>query len=429
MRRQKTYLGVPAYDPELSADIDPRTVRSGVSALESRLLRTLLRLMGQPRIRVVLWDGEEHYSEGNPPLGTVRFGDRGTLWRLATNSSLHFGDDYAAGRIEIGEDLPAVLTELFRARVSNTSPGRIQRFVTRGVNRRRGNRPTDSRDNIHHHYDLGNEFYRLWLDREMSYTCAYFPTADATLEAAQLAKMDHVCRKVELRPGDTVVEAGCGWGSLALHMARNYGARVKAYNISREQVAYARERAAREGLDDRVEFIEDDYRNIEGRFDAFVSVGMLEHVGVDNYAGLGTLIDRVLHQNGRGLIHSIGQNRPEPTGAWTERRIFPGGYAPTLRQMMQIFEGPGFTVTDVENLRLHYARTLEHWLQRYESHIDAVRERFDEFFVRAWRLYLAASIGSFRSGSLQLFQVVFTRPTKNDLPWTRAYLYQPPRTS
>src|SRR5690606_24874192 len=144
-----------------------------------------------------------------------------------------------------------------------------------------------SRDNVYHHYDIGNEFYRLWLDEQLAYTCAYFPEPEVSLEAAQVAKFDHVCRKLNLRPGERVVEAGCGWGALALHMAREYGVTVRAYNVSREQIAYARRRAQEEGLADRVEFVEDDWRNVTGRYDAFVSVGMLEHVGKHNYRKLG----------------------------------------------------------------------------------------------------------------------------------------------
>ena len=257
----------------------------------------------------------------------------------------------------------------------------------------------------------------------MVYTCAYFSSPDMSLEQAQFAKLDHVCRKLRLQPGEKVVEAGCGWGALALHMARHYGVMVQAYNISREQIAFARQRARAEGLDGQVEFIEDDYRNVRGEFDAFVSVGMLEHVGTEHYRELGAVIDRSLRDSGRGLIHSIGLNYPRHMDAWTERHIFPGACPPTLAQMMQIFEPFDFSVLDVENLRLHYARTLEHWLQRYEDNAGRVSEMFDAAFVRAWRLYLAGSLTAFRSGGMQLFQVTFTRPDQNQLPWTRQYLY------
>ena len=249
------------------------------------------------------------------------------------------------------------------------------------------------------------------------------------LEQAQIAKMDLVCRKLRLQPGDTVVEAGCGWGALAIHMAQQYGVRVRAFNISREQVIYARARAQVLDLGGRVQFIEDDFRNISGHYDAFVSVGMLEHVGPGNYAALGRLIDRCLSRDGRGLLHSIGQTQPEVFNPWIRKRIFPGAYPPTLREMAEILEPYGFSVIDVENLRLHYALTLQHWLRRFEIARAQVNEMYDASFVRTWRLYLSGSLAAFNTGQLQLFQMLFTRSTSNNVPWTRAHLDRPPVAS
>ncbi len=282
-----------------------------------------------------------------------------------------------------------------------------------------------SRDNIHHHYDIGNDFYQLWLDAEMLYTCAYFPDPTISLEAAQLAKMELVCRKLRLQPGQSVVEAGCGWGGLARYMAKNYGVKVQAYNISSEQIAYARQRAGEEGLAGQVEYIKDDYRNISGRYDAFVAVGMLEHVGPDHYQELGQLINRSLTEDGFGLIHTIGQNRAAPLSPWFLQRIFPGSYPPTLREMMALFEPCDFSVLDVENLRLHYAKTCEHWLSRFEENQERVRVLFDETFVRTWRLYLSGCIANFQLGNLQLYQVVFARPGNNRIPLNRSHLTVP----
>jgi cyclopropane-fatty-acyl-phospholipid synthase len=173
-----------------------------------------------------------------------------------------------------------------------------------------------------------------------------------------------------------------------------------------------------------VEFIQDDYRNVTGTCDAFVSVGMLEHVGTENYRDLGAAVDRVLADRGRALIHSIGRNKPMgPMNPWIERRIFPGAYPPALSEMTEIFEPYNFSIQDVENLRMHYDRTLVHWRERFDAHEEKVREQFGEAFVRAWRLYLSGSIAAFRGGSLQLFQLVFTRPTDNQLPWSREYIY------
>jgi cyclopropane-fatty-acyl-phospholipid synthase len=395
-----------------------------VFSIDRRLLKLLLSVMKNPPIRFVLWNGEEIAASPAPPVACVHIHDRVTLVKLVINPNLYFGDAYSEGRIHVEGNLLELLETIYRSIDAACADGGLGERIMRASRRQaRPNSLRDSRDNIHRHYDIGNDFYRLWLDEQMLYTCAYFPTSAATLEQAQIAKMDHVCRKLQLKPGEQVVEAGCGWGALALHMARNYGVKVKAYNVSHQQILYARERARAEGLDDRVEFIEDDYRTIAGRFDAFVSVGMLEHVGVDNYRALGDVIQRVLKESGRGLIHSIGRDRAMAMNAWIEKRIFPGAYPPTLHEMMAIFEPHQFSVLDVENLRLHYAKTLEHWLWRFEKATDRVGAMFDENFVRAWRLYLAGSWAAFKTSDLQLFQVLFAPRNNNDVAWTRAHLY------
>lgn len=418
MKQEKAeFLGIPSFSSPAAGG------RGQVAVPERWLMRQLLRSLGDPPIRVRFWDGAEMEPVPGEARTTVVIHDRLALWRLVRHPMLHFGDDYSLGRIDVEGDLVEFLDTVFRHRPRARVSSPTRRQLLERLQRVRRNTLRGSRENIHHHYDIGNAFYRLWLDHEMQYTCAYFPDPAMTLEAAQLAKLDHVCRKLQLKPGETVVEAGCGWGGLARHMARYYGVKVKAYNISTEQVAYARERAAQEGLADRIEYVLDDYRTIAGEYDAFVSVGMLEHVGAEHYHELGGVIDRALKPNGRGLIHSIGQNQAQPMSAWAERRIFPGAYPPTLREMMMIFEPYDFSVLDVENLRLHYARTLEHWLERYAAHEQAVEQMFDAAFVRAWRLYLASSIASFTSGSLQLFQVLFARPQHNALPWSRVHLY------
>jgi len=395
-----------------------------VSDMDRWLLRTFLKGMGSPAIGAALWDGQELSGGKGVPFRIV-IRSRGALLRLIANPLLCFGDDYSAGGLEVEGDLVGFLEEVYRAMAR---PGEVHRRSGRVSrwSRAWGNSLAGSRGNVHHHYDIGNDFYRLWLDDEMLYTCAYFPQREISLEAAQIAKMDLVCRKLRLKGGERVVEAGCGWGALARYMARRYGARVRAYNISHEQIAYARQRAEREGIGG-VEYIEDDYRNIQGECDVFVSVGMLEHVGPNNYRRLGEVIDRTLSANGLGLIHSIGQDVAEPMSQWLEKRIFPGSYTPTLRQMMEIFEPFAFSVLDLENLRLHYAWTLEHWLGRFEAHAPEVAQMFDESFVRAWRLYLCGSIANFTTGSLELYQLLFSRRGNNLVPLTRSHLTEPGR--
>lgn len=394
-----------------------------VTTFERWLARKLLELAACPALHLVLWNGEEIRLEYTRARLKLILRDRAALYQIAHNPTLHFGDLYSTGRVELDGDLLELLDVIYAIDLASPGVWWLKRLQAFARHRPRANTFDGSKTHIHHHYDIGNAFYALWLDREMQYTCAYFPDPNLTLEQAQHAKMEHICRKLQLTRGDRVVEAGCGWGGLARYMARAYGARVRAYNISQEQIGYARSRAKAEGLDGFIEYVEDDYRNITGEYDKFVSVGMLEHVGPENYGALGDVIDRVLTPNGRGLIHTIGRNLPSPMNAWIEKRIFPGAYPPTLGEMMAIFEPHQFSVLDVENLRLHYVRTLQHWLTRFEDHADRIEAMFDANFVRAWRLYLAGSLASFKVSSLQLFQVAFTRARNNDLPWSRAHLY------
>jgi cyclopropane-fatty-acyl-phospholipid synthase len=391
-----------------------------VLEIDKWLLRAFLKGVGSPDIGAALWDGQEAAGARTAPYRML-IRNRGALLRLIVNPLLCFGDDYSAGNIEVEGELVPFLETVYRAMAR---PGEVRRRSGRVSrwSRAFGNTLTGSRQHIQHHYDIGNDFYRLWLDDEMIYTCAYFPEPDLSLEAAQIAKMELVCRKLRLKGGERIIDAGCGWGGLARYMAKRYGARVKAYNISGEQIAYARRQAKAQGIQD-VEYIEDDYRNITGECDVFVSVGMLEHVGPNNYRALGEVIDRTLSANGLGLIHSIGQDVAEPMSDWLEKRIFPGSYTPTVREMMEIFEPYAFSVLDLENLRQHYARTLEHWLARFEAHSSEVEQMFDGNFVRAWRLYLSGSIANFTTGSLELYQVLFSRRGNNQIPWTRAHLF------
>lgn len=407
---------------------EPNSIGNIMLTVEIVLLRKMLHAIGSPPVQLVLWNGQEISAHDGNTIARILIRDQGALLKLIADPELHFGELYAAQRIEIQGNLLELLEAAYRVWPlrNQVSPAKTLLPPFHGARR---NSIQESRHNIHHHYDIGNDFYKLWLDENMVYTCAYFPAQDTSLEDAQTAKLDHVCRKLRLQPGDKVIEAGCGWGALALHMAKHYGASVTAYNISTQQLAFARQRATAEGLDAQVRFIEDDYRNVRGEFDAFVSVGMLEHVGTEHYAELGKVIDSSLKENGRGLIHSIGLNYPRPMDAWAERHIFPGANPPSLAQMMQIFEPFDFSVLDVENLRLHYAKTLEHWLQRYENNIEHITKMFDPVFVRTWRLYLAGSLTAFKMGGMQLFQVTFSRARNNQIPWTRQYLYGAKDTS
>jgi len=393
------------------------------SGTDRKLLAALRRKLGPLPIALVLRDTRDVPETSEPIVATVRFQDRPALLSLAKDPDRGFGEAYSAGRVEVDGDLVRSLECVY---LSRSGISRWRKFLLgKWLDWLQNNTRRGSRTNIHHHYDLSNDFYRLWLDERMLYTCAYFPTLEASLEAAQEAKMEMVCRKLRLRPGETVVETGCGWGALAIYMAQHYGVRVKAFNISHEQITYAREWAKREGLTGKVEFIEDDYRNLSDKFDVFCSVGMLEHVGRNHYHEFSRVIRRAIGDTGRGFLHYIGRNSARPLNAWIRERIFPGGYPPSLRESMDVFEPQNFSVLDVENLRMHYAKTLEHWLARFESSFDTVVRMKGLEFARAWRLYLCGSVAAFRTGSLQLFQVLFAGSRSPFIVWTREHLYVP----
>jgi cyclopropane-fatty-acyl-phospholipid synthase len=390
-----------------------------VSAVQRWLAGILQDRIAPAAVRLELADGSSDYAGPEPASGSLVVRDTRVILGLLVNPHLYFGEAYMAGRLDVRGGLERVVEAVSRLSLLPSPIERITSPLTIA------NDETRARRNVHHHYDLGNDFYQSWLDDQLVYTCAYFEHPDASLEEAQRAKLDLVCRKLRLRPGETVVEAGCGWGALALHMARTCGVRVTAFNVSREQIAYARQRAAREGLDAQVEFIDDDYRNVKGEYDAFVSVGMLEHVGQKHFGSLAEVLSRVLRRTrGRGLLHFIGRDIPRPLNAWVVRRIFPGAYAPTLAEVATEVLGPArMSIVDVENLRLHYARTLAHWGSRFAAIDQQVRSRYGETFRRAWELYLAGSEAAFAVGSLQLFQIVFS-PVETAPPyWARAEMY------
>lgn len=417
---------VPAGPPDLSRPPDRASARPPrpVGPLDRWLVSLVRKGLGPLPARMVLWDGSVSSLDTEPrePVADLVVRDRRALFGLVSRPSLSFGESYMTGGIEVRGDLLAFLEAVYRRWEHTPYAGRSRKPWKLAS----GNTVRAARENVHHHYDLGNEFYRLWLDPELLYTCAYYPTPAATLDEAQVEKMEQVCRKLRLRGGERVLEAGCGWGSLALYMARTRGVTVRACNLSAEQIRYARERARAEGLADRVEFVEDDYRNMRGTYDAFVSVGMLEHVGTAHYDALGGLIDRCLgRERGRGLLHFIGRDRPGELDPWIRKRIFPGAYPPSLREVLSaILEPWRFSVLDVENMRLHYACTLGHWRERFEIAASRVAAMFDDTFVRTWRLYLAGSQASFTTGYLQLFQLTFARTGENDVAWTRAELYR-----
>jgi cyclopropane-fatty-acyl-phospholipid synthase len=406
-------------DVPRSADRRQPEITSEVSVLDRWLARRVQGIIEPAAVRLILWDGSSPYLSDREPIGDLIVRNRRTLLGLAATPDLSFGEAYTIRHLDVRGSLRRVIHAL--TSLSAPTPSWLASLA---VAMAAPNTLSRARRNACHHYDLGNDFYRPWLDRQLVYTCAYFATNELSLDEAQQAKLDLVCRKLRLRPGDRVVEVGCGWGALALHMARQYGVRVTAFNVSQEQLAYARDRAAREGLAGQVDFIDDDYRNVTGRFDVFVSIGMLEHVGLRQFGALADVLRRSLRRDGgRGLLHFIGRDVPIPLNAWIKRRVFPGAYPPTIAEVTSGVLGPaGMSVLDVENLRPHYARTLAHWADRFSAASEQVRATYGDELQRAWELYLAGTEAAFATGWLQLFQIVFAPRESAPLYWTRAEL-------
>ena len=356
----------------------------------------------------------------------VRIRDRKLPIKLALAPSLALGEAYMDGRLtlEAGtvRDLLRLATSNLAALEAHPFQALRQKLARLRPRRCRPNPRERARANVTHHYDLSGALYDLFLDVDRQYSCAYFPTGTETLEEAQAAKKRHLAAKLLLRPGHRVLDIGSGWGGLALELASEAGARVKGVTLSREQLDASRARAEAAGLSDQVQFDLVDYRDVVGRFDRIVSVGMFEHVGPRHYDEFFSTVARVLDHKGVAVIHSIGRRSP-PGGAdpWISKYIFPGGHVPALSEVMAAVERSGLWATDIEILRLHYADTLRHWYDRFQRSRHQARALYGERFCRMWEFYLAASEIAFRHRDHMVFQLQLARKV-DAVPLTRDYI-------
>ena len=370
-----------------------------------------------------LWDGSvRRYGQGEPRF-TIVIDSLATMTSLVTRGSLGAGEAYMSGALEVEGDLQAFVRLGFHPTVRNLQVRSRDKARILAMYMRNRNSIRKARQNIQHHYDLGNDFYRLWLDESMTYSCAYWDDSCDDIEAAQRAKYEHICRKLHLEEGERLVDVGCGWGGMLLYAAQEYGVEGVGYTLSTEQHRFANERLRAEGVYPRVRVELLDYRQAEGEFDKFVSIGMFEHVGKEYYGEFFSKVRDLLAPGAVGVLHTIANQQENDVDPWVGKYIFPGGYLPTMSHIGAAMGQTDLVLTDVENLRLHYARTLDAWAERFEAHIDEVREQFDESFVRMWRFYLNASSAGFKWGDNRVYQVTFTKGLRSDLPLTRAYLY------
>jgi cyclopropane-fatty-acyl-phospholipid synthase len=393
------------------------------------LNRVLSRLIHRGRLTVVYSDGS-HQSFGErgraEPDIVVRFTTQIAPWLIALHPDRYLGEAYMNGQLLIeqgdlwgllelcGRNFTVVATSSQQSwiRGAKAIMRRVQQFNPRRVSHR----------NVAHHYDLSPALYRGFLDEDMQYSCAYFRSPGVTLDEAQREKKLHIAAKLLLKPGQSVLDIGCGWGGLALTLARTEGVRVLGITLSSEQLEVARRRAVEAGLQDRVTFELRDYREIEGTFDRIVSVGMFEHVGTPHYQVFFTQLSRLLKSDGVALLHSIGRMYgPDVTSSWIRKYIFPGGYIPALSEVIPAIEGAGLWLTDLEILRLHYAKTLRAWRERFVAGADRLDSSYDNRFKRMWEFYLAVSEMSFRHGGMMVFQAQLAREV-DVVPTTRDYM-------
>jgi cyclopropane-fatty-acyl-phospholipid synthase len=394
--------------------------------LKENALHSLFERVHEGSFAVIYKDGvTEHYGDGEPQF-TIRFNDDDILDLVGDDMLMTFGEAYIDGRVDVEGDLSTLISLAFRSGlISVTTTQGFAGSALRVVDRLRSLRR--ERENVAHHYDIGNDFFSLWLDKSLTYSCAYFRNASDTLEKAQQQKIEHSLKKLRLQPKETLLDIGCGWGGLVMRAAERYGVETTGITLSEQQYAGANTSIASRGLTDKAKVRLMDYGTLaaEGKqFDKVASIGMIEHVGKDHLAEFVRHAETMLKPGGLALLHMITGIKEGPVNRWIEKHIFPGGYIPTLPEIIGHLSARDFRILDIENLAPHYRLTLDHWSKRFERVVPTVREKFDERFVRMWRLYLRTSSAAFQEGEVELHQILVSRGQPRDLPLTREDIYK-----
>jgi cyclopropane-fatty-acyl-phospholipid synthase len=387
------------------------------------ILKKLFRGMQYGGFEVVWPDNKREKYGPDKSEFVLHFTSNDVARRILYNASLGFGECYTEGKIKVEGDLQAV-TDL-AARNNGILPKGIHSLINRLLRLFSGSSARKTRKDISQHYDIGNEFYKLWLDETLTYSCAYFQFPEQDLKTAQLNKIDHLLKKLQLQPGQTLLDIGSGWGGLILQAASRYGVTAMGITHSKEQLTETRNLIEKNGLNGKVTVELADYRELKGsnRFDRIVSVGMFEHVGKAFHNHYFKTITQLLKDKGISVLHTITRNTEQATDPWLRKYIFPGCYIPSWREIVFNLPEWNLYLTDVESLRMHYAKTLDDWAFNFYQNRDTIVQMFDEKFARMWWLYLRSSASSFRFSGMDLHQFVFTKGLNNALPLTRDYMY------
>lgn len=396
--------------------------------IEKTFLKTLLKNLFSDPCRIRFWDGEiVDYKEGDIKFEII-FNEPIHEADILADPSLAFGEGYMTKKIEIKGSIEDVVESIYNNKESFLgSSGKYAHIINKISHNLK-----KSKESIAYHYDIGNDFYKLWLDESMTYSCAYFKTPEDSLYKAQENKVNHILKKLALQEGETLLDIGCGWGELILNAAKKYKVKAMGVTLSEEQFSKVNERIKEEGLSDLVEVQLMDYRQIKDRkFDRVVSVGMIEHVGKENLNEYFSKVNDLLTKGGLSLLHCITsqENRKENdkeggTNSWINKYIFPGGYVPSVVELVSHIASQNLCLIDIEDFRRHYGKTLENWIKNFEDALPEISKIKDETFIRMWRLYLNACAASFNCGNIYIHQFLFTKGVNNELPWTREFIYK-----
>ncbi len=381
--------------------------------------------------RLVLWDGQQHdFGQFAAPQVTLHVKSATALPYLLEPSLDNLGEAYVKGKIDIEGKLTDIINigySLAKSTVTSASKlARVRRYFTHSK--------TSDKKAIQYHYDVLNEFYALWLDKNMVYSCAYCENGDEDIDTAQLKKIDHILTKIQLQPGQRLLDIGCGWGALVIRAAQKFGAKCVGVTLSENQFKLATERVKAAGLEDQIEIRLQDYRDVPGQFDRITSVGMFEHVGRKNLPGYFTRIRALLVDDGIAMNHGITSSNSESGetslggGEFIDKYVFPDGELPHISLALQTMQEGGLEAVDVESLRRHYAHTLDIWANRFEEHAEEAKKLVDDEHFRIWRVYLAGCAYAFENDDVSIYQVVCRKAGRNakTLPWSRRYMYDKP---